>query len=136
MSREFHLAEIDAWRAGERATPGCPMDGERYPLRMREAIKHHDRALAALDAPAAEPSPEPPPTCADCWHLYRGRCLGGEHVFERREPGDSACESLDMVAPARRAGPMEPPSCPAGASSAQSRPRVRCIPATTPGAPP
>ena len=94
MSREFHLAEIDAWRAGERATPGCPMDGERYPLRMREAIKHPDGALAALDAPAAEPPPEPPPPCADCWHLYRGRGLGGEHGVEGPEPNESDFQKL------------------------------------------
>lgn len=45
---EYHLTEIDAWRAGERATPGCPATGQNYPGRMFDAIKRHELALIAL----------------------------------------------------------------------------------------
>lgn len=44
--REFYLDEIDAWQAGKRGTPGCPPEGERYALRMRETVKLLERDLA------------------------------------------------------------------------------------------
>ena len=47
--REFYLEEIDAWRRGDKASPGCPMTGERYPLRMREEIKRLERKLDELE---------------------------------------------------------------------------------------
>ena len=43
--RDFYLDEMDAWQSGARATPGCPANGERYPLRMREAVKGLEKAL-------------------------------------------------------------------------------------------
>lgn len=45
---ERHLDDIDAWRSGRRASPGCPSTGERYPLRMREAVKEHVLELRKL----------------------------------------------------------------------------------------
>lgn len=45
---DFHLEEIDAWRNGERATPGCPATGERYKARMVDAVWRHELALMAL----------------------------------------------------------------------------------------
>lgn len=45
---EYHLNEIDAWRAGERETPGCPVGGQNYPARMLDAIARHERALVEL----------------------------------------------------------------------------------------
>jgi len=44
----FHLDEIDAWRSGQRASPGNPATGERYAGRMLDAIKRHELALIAL----------------------------------------------------------------------------------------
>lgn len=45
---EYHLNEIDAWRSGQRATPGMPATGSRYGDRMLDAIKQHELALIAL----------------------------------------------------------------------------------------
>lgn len=45
---EFHLDEIDAWRNGQRASPGCPATGERYAARMRDSIRRHELALIEL----------------------------------------------------------------------------------------
>jgi hypothetical protein len=45
---EYHLEEIDAWRRGDRATPGLSAHGERYAGRMLDAIKAHELALIAL----------------------------------------------------------------------------------------
>jgi hypothetical protein len=47
-SVDFHLDEIDAWRSGQRASPGMPATGERYAGRMLDAIKRHEEALIAL----------------------------------------------------------------------------------------
>jgi hypothetical protein len=48
LTIEYHLNEIDAWRSGQRGTPGCPAPGSRYPLRMMEAISRHEQALIDL----------------------------------------------------------------------------------------
>ena len=45
---EYHLEEIDAWRRGDRGTPGQPSTGLRYPLAMKLAIKDHEEKLIAL----------------------------------------------------------------------------------------
>lgn len=45
--REFYLDEIDAWRSGDKATPGCPVTSENYARRMREEIKRLEKLLAA-----------------------------------------------------------------------------------------
>src|SRR4029078_9570354 len=47
-SVNFHLDEIDAWRSGQRASPGMPATGARYAGRMLDAIKRHEEALIAL----------------------------------------------------------------------------------------
>jgi hypothetical protein len=44
----YHLGEIDAWRSGQRATPGLSASGERYAGRMLDEIKRHELALIAL----------------------------------------------------------------------------------------
>lgn len=44
----YHLEEIDAWRSGQRATPGLSASGERYAGRMLDEIKRHELALIAL----------------------------------------------------------------------------------------
>jgi hypothetical protein len=44
----YHLGEIDAWRSGQRATPGLSASGERYAGSMLDAIKRHELALIAL----------------------------------------------------------------------------------------
>lgn len=33
------LDEVDAWRSGQKGTPGRPSTGERYQLDMREHVK-------------------------------------------------------------------------------------------------
>lgn len=35
----FYKDEVDAWRSGQKASPGQPASGERYALNMRETIK-------------------------------------------------------------------------------------------------
>lgn len=45
---EFCLDEIQAWRSGDKATPGLSADGERYALRMRLAIRDLERRLIEL----------------------------------------------------------------------------------------
>ncbi len=42
---EYHLAAIDAWRKGERATPGMPATGQRYGEMMLDQIKEHEIKL-------------------------------------------------------------------------------------------
>lgn len=44
----YHLDEIDAWRTGQRASPGLSASGDRYAGRMLDAIKQHELALIAL----------------------------------------------------------------------------------------
>lgn len=44
----YHLEEIDAWRSGQRATPGLSASGDRYAGRMLDEIKRHELALIAL----------------------------------------------------------------------------------------
>ncbi|HSX22528.1 MAG TPA: hypothetical protein VLE97_07130 [Gaiellaceae bacterium] len=44
----YHLGEIDAWRSGQRATPGLSASGDRYAGSMLDAIKRHELALIAL----------------------------------------------------------------------------------------
>jgi hypothetical protein len=45
---DYHLDEIDAWRSGQRASPGLSASGDRYAGRMLDQIKHHELALIAL----------------------------------------------------------------------------------------
>ncbi len=45
---EYHLNEIDAWRSGQRATPGLSATGSRYGGRMLDAIRDHEQALILL----------------------------------------------------------------------------------------
>lgn len=44
----YHLDEIDAWRSGQRGTPGLSASGDRYAGRILDAIKRHELALIAL----------------------------------------------------------------------------------------
>lgn len=48
---EFRLSEIDAWRRGEKASPGQSPNSERYALSMRERIKEHAKRLNELGYP-------------------------------------------------------------------------------------
>jgi hypothetical protein len=45
---EYHLEEIDAWRRGDRGTPGQPSTGLNYPGAMLDAIKRHEQSLIDL----------------------------------------------------------------------------------------
>jgi hypothetical protein len=45
---DFYLDELDNWRAGKKASPGCPADGERYAGRMQDAVKRIAGQLRAL----------------------------------------------------------------------------------------
>lgn len=45
---EYRLEDIEAWRRGLHASPGCSPDGERYALRMRHAIRDHEKRLIEL----------------------------------------------------------------------------------------
>ena len=47
--REFYLEEIDAWRRGAKASPGCPASGERYALDMREEVRRLEGLLVELE---------------------------------------------------------------------------------------
>ena len=40
--------DYQAWRFGDRASAGCPADGERYALRMRLACVEIDRKIVIL----------------------------------------------------------------------------------------
>jgi hypothetical protein len=45
---EFHLNEIDAWRAGWRSAPGSPIGFAHYGDLKLDTIEHHERALIKL----------------------------------------------------------------------------------------
>jgi hypothetical protein len=45
---EYRLEDIVHWRAGHHASPGLSADSERYALRMRLAIRAHEKRLIEL----------------------------------------------------------------------------------------
>ena len=47
--KESILNDVDDWQSGRRATPGSPMNGNNYPLRMRCEIAALDKELAEVN---------------------------------------------------------------------------------------
>jgi hypothetical protein len=88
----YHLDEIDAWRSGQRASPGISATGERYAERMLDAIKRHELALIALG--------HKPTIAYVTQHGFadglRGK-LERHHATKSRQPSKAAKKANDQI---------------------------------------